>query len=262
MYQRLTQQQNEACAAILNTIEQKLVLKRPTAPDEIVVQAKLSKQDIDLKMPESASSSSSSLIPFFRPNPSISINFKNRKADTFEDIVPRKTAGSAQATCDTDSTTTIRSNLTTNLAALLSIHCYENWDPNKHVQLTELTFVEFEKLDNILVAISNKGSTTFDYLSSSIVTKQSLTPDDIASARRRITTLSVSKVSKYNRFPSTGRFVDINLNSKKNLELKKMFRTTDGSTFFDAARSYMWFARDNALGQLEFECMQGLQWTI
>lgn len=218
IYQRLTQQQNELCGAIVNTIEHNFkvntgVLKRPTS-DVGGVQSKLSKLDIGLGM----------------SNIETPISIR-RRADPLIDIILNKSR----------------------------IDCYENWDNIKHKQLvTELKLVDFKTLDNIFDTIHKK------WFKDGIVVESlgSLTPEDMTLARRAINTLKVFTVNKFQRFPSTGTFIDINLASKQNADLRMMFVSTRTSSFYYAAKRYRSFIKDNALDLWVFENIHELQWKL
>lgn len=140
----------------------------------------------------------------------------------------------------------VQATLTTTINSLARPQGYVNWDHNKHDQLKELKLVKFKKLDRIF----NK-----------VLHEEELTPKRMTKARTRITELHVSTVNKYKRFPSAYTFIDINLTSEKNAELKKMFVATDTKTFYDAVIRYKFFIKDNTLDRVVFENIHGLQWV-
>lgn len=248
MYQRLTEQQNEVYTTILKNIEQNTksntgILKRLPAPDNDF-QTEMSNLETNIRKSNPETSSS---IPD-------KVYIKTKTADTLADSVPNRVVDIIEISSDSSSSTSPVS------IERARKNCYENWDYIEHEELKKLILVDFRKLDNILDTIVNKGHLTFDNERNRIIT-HSLTVDDMNNAKKLITTLSASKVSKYERFPTTGNFVDINLNSKNNAELKMMLMTTDANTFYYSARISQWFIKKNVLDQLMFENIHGLQWT-
>lgn len=134
---------------------------------------------------------------------------------------------------------------TTTLTSLARTQGYVNWDHNKHEQLRDLKLVKFKKLDSIF----NK-----------VLYDEELTPKKMTKARTKITNLHVATINKYKRFPSAYAFIDIDLTSENNAELKKMFVATDAKTFYDAAMRYKFFIKDNTMDRVVFENLHGLQW--
>lgn len=160
---------------------------------------------------------------------------------------PNRAVGVVQAISSTKSTS--------NSTSIDNADCYMNWDRNKHGKLSELKFVNYKELHVIFDHIWAKVSR----LHGSV---RRLTPEDMTNARKSIAALNVSTVNKYQRYPSNGNFIDINLTSKNNTELKGMFETTNADVFYNAARSYQNVIEQNVLDQWVFENTHGLKWIL
>lgn len=226
MYQRLTQQQNEMCEIILNTIDKNFqintgALKRLTAPDQNDVQAKLSKLDIGLGKSNTKE--------------------VNKTSTPLGIIGAKRVVGIVQG----------NSNYTTNVGSVVKTDCYVNWDNIKHKELKEIKLVKYKEFSEI-----------FDNMNLKSNHHLIMTPEDMTATRRKIKELDVFKVDKFRRFPSTGIFLDINLSSLQNSFLRDMFTATDGNVFFKAASNYNYSLKSKTLDQFVFEHKHGLQWTI
>lgn len=236
MTKRLTQHQNEVCA-ILARLEQNFKMNKDvsvTAPNYNIPKAKLANSiGLGMSYPDPQN------IP-------ATLTTEEHKTNTSVVIVePNRAIGIVQATSNANSTTK---------PALVKA-CYVNWD-FKHEQLKYLRLVNFKKLSDIIKRY------TFQTLTTAPV---HLTIVDVINARREITALNASMVTRFKRFPSSGDFIDINLTSERNSQLKKMMTTMGLVSFAEAARDYAIeniFRRDNVMDQRVFEIRYGLDWAL
>lgn len=243
MTKRLNELQKEVSATLTKSEQNFKINNNATviAPKDSVGQAKLSNSNIGLGMSY--------------PDPCgipATLTTENNKTNTSVVIVgPNRDIGQ----CLGQFQATSNSNSTTKPAALVRTH-YVNWDHNKHEQLKYLRLVNYKDLRDIIEKYTFKGL---------ITPPVDLTLEEVVRARREITALHVWTVTKYKRFPSTGDFIDINLTSEKNTQLKKMLTTMHLVTFEEAARIYAYeniFRGDNAMDQCVFEIRHGLQWSL
>lgn len=195
-----------------------------TVPD--VVQAELANSDIVFEMcdPEP-----SGFIPTAKT--------EEKSTSTHMDCILKADEGIVQAT--TNKTTPVRT------------YCYVNWDHNKHDQLSELKFAKYYELRPILHQLDEEPR---------VLPK--MAREFLNIMRTRITLLNVCTVNKYNRFPYTGKFVDINLTSKENTELRKLFQGCHDDTYLDVIDSCKITMKESFLDQWLFETIYGLHWTL
>lgn len=146
-------------------------------------------------------------------------------------------------------------NSTSNSTSSARNGCYENWD-EKSAKLKNTKFIDFQELRDILDRICEKGS-LYDSIQN-----PTLTPEEMNDARKRITALKEVTISKYERFPCNGTYIDVNLSSKKNVELKKLLSEMDSRVFLEAAMKYKGLIQDTTWDLYVFENRYGLKWVV
>lgn len=236
MSKRLIELQNNICGSTLNVTERgsnRQNSKRVAAPDDInVVEPKV-----------------------VRPN----VHFGMSRPGTFEltrttTETPSRSYVSNRPETNEAQTTNIIS--TSSFKTAVPKSCYVNWD-NKSSILKNAKFVQFQELRAILEEISKKPTCIEDDGNVSVL----LSTEEINATRQKIRALHKLSVNKYKRFPSTGNYINVNLNSKNNTELKKILFENGVYNFYEAAYSYLALIQNNTIDQGQFERSYSLKWS-
>lgn len=233
MNTQLKELQDKICASALTIIEQDSqtkVTKRVAAPDATHnVEPKLPRPNIDPGM--------------FEPGPSgincTTTTTKNNGTNTPMGVDISETNGAQ--------TSNIIS--TSNSESPVTKSCYENWD-NRSIKLKNAKFVQYQELRTILEKVTvTYGAGT------------NLNPEYMTDARLSIKALEGLTVNKYERFPSTGTYINVNIFAKSNTELKKIYYEPGIYNFYAAVCNYLNVIPDSTVDQGLFEKIYALKWA-